>query len=160
MSSTHTYTQGEVPCSHKRGLLWIKGRLEASDYTGVSVTYVEGEDQPVLVTVAENGVSRNQILFAMASPETALTAGLSPVHVDQGAAKMVAINGPAFKSITAFFDGACWMKQTTFTLDDSGKFTVTFGPAPMYTKVVTPIEVSFEANDGKSAPVAVLVTFG
>lgn len=159
MASTHSFAPGELPGQYQpHGYEWIRRRLLSNGYTNPRV-YDGATPGFTLITVDQNGISKNQLIFDTQPADGLLTTNATQINVPPTFTAVVTITGPAGKSVKVRFDGVGFIPVSQFVIPDNNNYNFVFGPCPAGQRVVSPQLFDFYVEDDSCSPVAVRVTF-
>lgn len=160
MASTHVYAPNELPAQYSPyGYDWLYQRLVVAGYTAPRISGDPNVPGGVILSVAENNVSKNQLAFDVQPPAGALACNYSILNIAPGFSTAVTITGPAGKLVKLRFEGIGFLNATEFTIPENNNFEFVFGPIPLGQRIVSPQMYDFYTEDGSCSPIALKVTF-
>lgn len=159
MPSTHIVDNIDLPAvPTPRAALWIAARLEAVGYSEATLRPAAGLADKSQVTVAEDNVSKNQLLFDMTPPDS-LSCDTANVVMAPGTSTTVEISGPPGTTVNVTFTGIGFVQETSFELGQDGSYDFQLGPCPVGMAQIEPQLYHFTTSGTSISPVGVTATF-
>lgn len=159
MPSTHIVDNVDLPTPPTpRGAAWIAQRLGDVGYSAPMVYPAAGSSDQSQVTVAEDNVSKNQLLFDM-TPNEALGCSESEVDLAPGTSTFLEISGPPGTVVNVTFTGIGFVQETQFSIDIDGIYMFQLGPCPIGLAQTDPQLYFFSSPGTSISPVGVTARF-